>query len=82
MLISRIQNQILPEPISLENALLELLEIGATVTAPTTTGQVDTTYNDDTLSASISLPITQNSQPDGKILITATVGSLPDPVTT
>lgn len=78
MLISRIQNQILPESISLENALLELLEIAATVTTPESTGQVTTTYGDDLLTVSVSLPITQNSQPDGSVIISAVVGALPE----
>lgn len=78
MLISTIQGQTLASPIALESALLELLEIAATNTTENTTGQAATTYSDDTLNASISLPIAQATQPNGSVVILAIDNSIPE----
>lgn len=78
MIISRLQNQNLVAPISVEGALLELLQMAETSTTATTTGQASTTFNDDTMTASLSLPIFYTTGTDGTIIVQGTANSFPD----
>lgn len=79
MLISTIQGQTLTPPIAVESALLELLEIGANAVTENSTAQISTDYSNETLTASVTLPIAQQARPDGSVIILALDNSIPEP---
>lgn len=77
MQISTIQGQTLVDVISVEAALLELLEKGVAKITPETTAQISTVYTDTEFTASLSLPIRQQVNLDGTVNIIALNESIP-----
>ena len=75
MQVSTIQGQTLSAPINIEGALLELLQIAEANTSPISPGQSSTTFTDDSMTATISLPIYYDVNTDGTIRVNATLSS-------
>jgi hypothetical protein len=76
MQVSTIQGQTLAAPINIEGALLELLQIAEGFTTPDSPGQASTTFSDDSMNATISLPINYGTNSvDGTVIVTAVGGS-------
>lgn len=79
MIINRLQGNDLAAPVPLEGALLELLQLAEGLTSIDTTAQITTTFGDDTMTASVSLPIQYANSADGTIIVYSSEGSLPTP---